>query len=586
MPDLIVAVLLLLASALPAAAQRKDPAGLTSEILLATDAAHAGEPIRAALRVKLNEGFHVHSNKPLDEYLIATVLTFEPAEGIALQEIAYPEPVLIKAGGFDEPIAVYEHDFAIGATFALDASVAVGEHKVKGSLRYQACDDKACFQPMNHPVELRINVVPADQALTPQNQDVFSAIKFGAPAEHIPLDPPSKGDTTSAPPADAAPAPVPTDGDVLARLDQFEVLATAGGYLNQNDFLAFIDQAESGKPQAGAFDGQGPLAIIALVLIGGLALNLTPCVLPMVPVNLAIIGAGAKAGSRARGFALGGVYGFAMAVVYGVLGLIVILTGSAFGQINSSPWFNIAMALLFVVLSLAMFDIILIDFSKFQAKIGKGGAAKGSFLLAFIMGGVSALLAGACVAPIVIAVVLFAGDLYAKGTVIALALPFLLGLGMAIPWPIAGAGMAFLPKPGMWMVRVKQAFGLFVLAFAAYYGYLAYEAFDARNVDSAEVAKGVEEQLKEGWHANMSEGLAVARAENKPVLVDMWATWCKNCLVMDKTTLKDPEVLKRLEGYIKIKYQAEDLTISPTKEILERFNGVGLPTYAILRSAR
>ena len=71
-------------------------------------------------------------------------------------------------------------------------------------------------------------------------------------------------------------------------------------------------------------------------------------------------------------------------------------------------------------------------------------------------------------------VVLSRADLYATGTRIALALPFFLGVGMAIPWPIAGAGLSALPKPGMWMVRVKQAFGVFILATAAYYGYESY----------------------------------------------------------------------------------------------------------------
>ena len=89
------------------------------------------------------------------------------------------------------------------------------------------------------------------------------------------------------------------------------------------------------------FEGRGPLAILLLVLVGGLALNLTPCVLPMIPINLAIIGAGAQAGSRGRGFLLGSAYGGAMALVYGVLGLVVILTAGTFGTINSSPWFNL-----------------------------------------------------------------------------------------------------------------------------------------------------------------------------------------------------------------------------------------------------
>ena len=81
-------------------------------------------------------------------------------------------------------------------------------------------------------------------------------------------------------------------------------------------------------------------------------------------INLAIIGAGAQAGSRGRGLLLGATYGAAMAVVYGVLGVFVILTAGTFGTINSSPWFNLAIAVLFVVLALAMFDVIVIDFSR------------------------------------------------------------------------------------------------------------------------------------------------------------------------------------------------------------------------------
>jgi thiol:disulfide interchange protein len=69
------------------------------------------------------------------------------------------------------------------------------------------------------------------------------------------------------------------------------------------------------------------------------------------------------------------------------------------------------------------------------------------------------------------------------------------------------------------------------------------------------------------------------------VLVDFWASWCKNCLVMDRTTLKDPDVLAKLTSYTKIKFQAEDLGASPARELMQRVGGVGLPTYVILRPA-
>src|SRR5262249_46208873 len=212
------------------------------------------------------------------------------------------------------------------------------------------------------------------------------------------------------------------------------LLGTTGGYLGTTDFLTFIRNAENGVRERGLFEGRGPLAILLLVFVGGLALNLTPCVLPMIPINLAIIGAGTQAGSRGRGFMLGGVYGAAMALVYGVLGLIVILTAGSFGTINASPWFNLVIAAVFVALALAMVDGITTDFSRFMGRHGLGVSTRGSFVLAFVMGGIAALLAGACVAPVVIQVVLFSSNLYAKGTAVALALPFLLGVGMAIPW--------------------------------------------------------------------------------------------------------------------------------------------------------
>jgi thioredoxin:protein disulfide reductase len=132
-------------------------------------------------------------------------------------------------------------------------------------------------------------------------------------------------------------------------------------------------------------------------------------------------------------------------------------------------------------------------------------------------------------------------------------------------------------------VRVKQAFGVFILATAAYYGYEAYSIFSNRWVDPKAVASSVEEQLKAGWHASLADGLAAAERENKPVMIDMWATWCKNCLTMDKTTLANDDVQKALAGYVKIKYQAEEPDEQPAKALMQRFEAVGLPAYAILK---
>ena len=299
--------------------------------------------------------------------------------------------------------------------------------------------------------------------------------------------------------------------------------------------------------------------MLAIVFIGGLALNLTPCVLPMIPINLAIIGAGAKSGRRGRGFLLGSAYGSAMAAVYGVLGLVVILTAGTFGTINASAWFNFGIAALFVFLGLAMFDVVSLDFSRFSSRIRFNEASRGTVFSGVRHGRGRGTArrrlrrAGRRPGRRIRQRPVRAGDSA------ALALPFVLGLGMALPWPIAGAGLAALPKPGAWMVRVKQAMGVFILATAAYYAWVGYGILSARWVDPRDVRAGVEEQLKAGWHASLADGLRAAERDNTLVLVDFWATWCKNCLVMDRTTLKDPDVLTKLTNYTKIKFQAEDL---------------------------
>ena len=535
-----------------------------------TDAVHADTTARVGLEVALDPGYHVNSNAPLDDLLIPTVLRLDPPDGFTLEGVAFPEAILLDQQGVEEPLAVFEEEFVIGATLRVDAALAPGTYAVPGTLRYQACNDRMCCNPTNASVRFDVTVAPDGRPLATVRPDLFAGLTLADPGGSAPA------------PAPAA-APLVDDLSVMTALDDFEVLGSTGGYLGTEAFLDFMAAAESGEGRRGWFEGRGPLAILLLILAGGLALNLTPCVLPMIPINLAVIGAGAKAGSRVRGFALGGTYGAAMALVYGLLGLVVILTAGSFGTINSSPWFNVGIAALFVVLGLAMFDVLAIDFSRLQSRFTAGTPRGGSFLAAFGMGAVAALLAGACVAPVVIQVIVFSSNLYGTGTAAALALPFVLGVGMALPWPIAGAGLSWMPKPGAWMVRVKHAFGVFILGTAVYYGYLGYGLFAQRWVDPAEVADSVRALLDEGWHASLGQGLAAAKAENKLVLVDMWATWCKNCLTMDRTTLKAPEVETGLEAYVKVKFQAEDLDASPARDVLKHLDGIGLPTYAVLR---
>jgi thiol:disulfide interchange protein len=329
-------------------------------------------------------------------------------------------------------------------------------------------------------------------------------------------------------------------------------------------FLAFLDDEDY---EGGMLDGKSIWLVLVLVLLGGLAMNLTPCVLPMVPINLMVIGK-----SAARGM----WYGAGIAVAYGALGVLAAVGGMAFGEIQSSPLFNGTVAAVFVLLALALFDVFFIDLSKFRKVEGAAEKrAKAPLVFAFSMGALSAVLAGACVAPILISVLLLTADLFAKGNWFALGLPFVMGVGMALPWPFAGAGMQVLPKPGAWMKKVNIAFGVLVLCFAAWYAYLAVKPLFAK----AEPADG------ETAPANVIEATpetfakALESAE-RPVLVDCWASWCKNCAAMERVTMKDPKVVEALKEFTVIRLQAEDIR---ELKALDGFEAVmGLPAFLVI----
>lgn len=536
----------------------------------------AGETARLAVVVTVQEGWHVNAHKPRDPFLVATNLELGLPEGMTRGRMAYPEPTLYAVQGFAEELAVYGGTFVIGTEVRVGADVRPGQYAVPMTLHYQACNDRQCMMPTKVQGEAQFEVVEAGAAVTAQRPELFAALVFSdEPAQAPPETPATEV---------ALPATPDSTDDWQAILGAFEVAGEDGGYMGAPEFLAFLDRAESGVAAEG-FEQQALWLVVLLVIGGGLLLNLTPCVLPLIPINLAIIGAGAKAGSRQRGFALGAVYGAGMALAYGVLGLVVILgVSSTFGTLNATVWFNALIAVIFFVLALAMFDVFLLDFSRLQGRLGVSRIQGGTFFAAAAMGVLAALLAGACVAPVILSTIVYAQAQYARGHNAALLLPFLIGLGMGLPWPFAGAGLSFLPKPGKWMERVKYAFGVIILALAAYYGYLAWGLFSDRYlVDREAVRNSVAALDGEGWHSQLTPALAEAQRDGKPVLIDFWATWCKNCLTMNKTTFKDPAVVSRLERYVKVKYQAENPDDPATRAVMERFGVIGLPTYVVLK---
>lgn len=345
-----------------------------------------------------------------------------------------------------------------------------------------------------------------------------------------------------------------------------ETVRLAQGTVDVEMFLSFLDGAKGAAESAGlpsssasvissvAAKGNWLWALV-LILLGGFAMNLTPCVLPMIPVNLAVIGKSAMQGVW---------YGLGITVAYGMLGVLAAVGGVAFGEVQGNPWFNVGVAAVFLLLSLSLVDVFFIDFSRFRRRM-RGGA--------FLMGAFSAVLAGACVAPVLIAVLLLTAELFAGGNRLALALPFVMGLGMALPWPFVGAGLSVLPKPGAWMKVVNRVFAVVVLGFAVWYAHLAWVGFAANK--SGTVGRRADGSIA----ARPAEFAALLKDLPRPILVDCWATWCKNCAAMERTTLSDARVRQALERFTVVRLQSEDMA---ELRRLPGFDAIlGLPAFVI-----
>jgi thiol:disulfide interchange protein DsbD len=218
--------------------------------------------------------------------------------------------------------------------------------------------------------------------------------------------------------------------------------------------------------------GSSPLTAIPLLFVGGLLTSLTPCIYPMIPITVALVGQeslGAKA-NKWRPLFLTLSYIFGVALVYAILGVIAGMTGSIFGSISSNPWLYFLQANVLMLAGLFMLDVFTFSLPtstlEWATRVGTGGHYSG----AFAMGSVSGLVAAPCGAPVMASVLTWVTR--TQSAVLGFIYLFVFSLGMCallVAVGVSSGSAARLPRAGAWMMRVKRLFGFVMLGMAEYY---------------------------------------------------------------------------------------------------------------------
>ncbi len=538
-----------------------------AEPVFSVSAAWRGVPPAAGaesvlqVEVTIRPGWHVNSDAPRDPYLIPTQARLQLPAGWSAGKPVYPPSQLVKLTFSEEKLAVFEGRWVITVPVRAGAGTARPE-TLRGVVEAQACNNQLCLAPVEVPFSVSLTAAPAQ-----------SAGDAGAS--------PAAGATTSNP----APPPV------------------AGGI-------------------PGGFANTGLLLQLAVVFLAGLALNLTPCVYPLIPITVGFFAA-QKQGSRARAWLLAATYVVGMSVTYSALGVLAALSGSLFGAALQSPWVVGLIVVVLLALAASMFGVWELRVPAWATRVsgGRTGAAG-----ALVMGLVVGLVAAPCIGPFVLGLLTYVGQRHDPW--LGFALFFTLSLGLGLPYLLLGAftgALDRLPNSGAWMVGVRQLFGVLLIALAVYFArpllplpagallfagtlvlggaYLlvvARPGHEQASVDrfmrlaSAAVLVAGVVLLPARTHTGVGEiawqpydegAVRAALAGAKPVVLDFSASWCLPCKELDEKTFSQPEVASRLAGLALFKV---DLTTSnPATEALRtRYEVAGVPTIAFFRNGR
>ena len=383
---------------------------------------------------------------------------------------------------------------------------------------------------------------------------------------------------------------------------------------------------------AAVLKNSNTLLVLATFFGFGLLLSFTPCVFPMIPILSSII---VKASenetmSAKKGFFMSFVYVIAMSLAYTIAGVIAGIFGANLQAALQNPYVLVTFAFVFVALAFSMFGYFEIRLpSSLQTKINKTseGKEKQGVVGIAIMGFLSALIVGPCVAPPLAGALVYigqTGDAILGGMAL-----FVMSLGMGVPLLLIGLGAGkFMPKPGGWMESITKIFGLIMLGvaiwlldrvinpiFTMYLWALLflgsaiylriYEHVLAKLITTVILIFGVIlfvgavsgatnplkplDKFTNGVNlSSTAQGLNFTKIRNineledalkkssKPVILDFWATWCVSCKELDEITFKDTEVIKKLQNFTLLKADVTQNS-DDDKALQKKFGIVGPP---------
>ena len=428
--------LLVLGTLIAGAAFAQSPPAATSLVkpTAADVSVKAGGSATLTVHLKIESGWHIYSNPPALEYNIPTRVSLAGDFGVTPGKTGYPAGREVKFASDDQAMRVYDGELDVTIPLTAAATAVNGRHALKGKVQYQSCNDQMCLQPATVPFVANITVsggVAAGSASAP------------APAESA---------------ATAAVAAVATDSASAT-------VAPGTGFMTS-------PPADAGKSasqrQLEAALAKGWVWWLLALFLGGLALNLTPCVFPMLGITVSIFGA-RKTETTPRAVLNAATYVLGIVAMYTALGVAAALTGGLFGAALQNPLVNVGLGLLLLLLSLSMFGVYELQAPTWLLDRA-GGANTSSLAGLFVSGLAVGVIAAPCVGPFVIGVL----ALIAQRGSVAFGVQTMatMSLGLGAPYLFLATFSTLLgsmPRAGEWMDWVKKFFGVLLVSIGLYY---------------------------------------------------------------------------------------------------------------------